>query len=517
MSDLGEIAGAGRSASIARRRALSAGKTALPPAAERARPGPRAASAPEPMPLEKLPPVVFVPTVGGSGSCRDQARARRAERCQLGNGTSAVAVPTRPPRSGSFDYAPEVVGSSTQAGGQVTGVRIGPGSAVTGITQGARLPVSGTQYIGTESGSAFRAGAPKIGYALTDGGSIVSGTLVRSKVAVTGDEAGSDIAITGDVDPRIGDDRTVRGETGASTAAQFARQMNPHGPSAAGTNLGRSVQSAGSRYRDRQHAIELTQHGLPITGVAGVPPVRVIEAALPAAQTWSGQRVTGADIEAHRLVSGAAAGASAAITGTPYQGADTPYRRSPDESVEAIEGKRSDITGTPYGADRVLESTLPADAVATLDRRFSIRSPQRTAALQAASRPQPTNGRRITGPFTRGDGKVTGNLEFLFASRRPTDESMVAARLRVTGEGRAGGGAITGSAWTEHKHVAGTEGSSASDRNPSLRGGRREPFAGAARFKSHASAEEPKHLVTGMFGYSSDNAAKVTLSGGAQG
>jgi len=65
--------------------------------------------------------------------------------------------------------------------------------------------------------------------------------------------------------------------------------------------------------------------------------------------------------------------------------------------------------------------------------------------------------------------------------------------------------------------VTGTEGSFAADRNPSQRGPKAKPFAGSAVFKAEASHEEPKQLVTGTFGFSSKSAAKVTLSGGAQG
>jgi hypothetical protein len=87
--------------------------------------------------------------------------------------------------------------------------------------------------------------------------------------------------------------------------------------------------------------------------------------------------------------------------------------------------------------------------------------------------------------------------------------------LSVTGEGRPGG--VTGGAWSEQTNVTGTESKSAIGRNPSERKGKAQAFAGARRFATFADTEEPKRLVTGMFGYSSDSAAKVTLSGGAQG
>jgi hypothetical protein len=55
------------------------------------------------------------------------------------------------------------------------------------------------------------------------------------------------------------------------------------------------------------------------------------------------------------------------------------------------------------------------------------------------------------------------------------------------------------------------------ERNASERAGKPQAFSGAMRFKAEANQEEPKQLVTGMFGWSSKSGAKVTLSGGAHG
>jgi hypothetical protein len=153
--------------------------------------------------------------------------------------------------------------------------------------------------------------------------------------------------------------------------------------------------------------------------------------------------------------------------------------------------------------------------VAALDQGFSIRSPQRAAQLQAQTRADPpANEDRITGSFAVGGGKVTGNLEFAGRARlRAPDDA--AAHTKVTGEGR-GGGKITGDSWSETSRVTGTDNAFSVMRNPSERGPKAKPFAGAVRFKAEANREEPKHLVTGMSGYSSKTGARVTLSGGAQ-
>jgi hypothetical protein len=578
-------AASGRIVSKQRRRSLSAGKAALH-AAARLTPliaelvdavGPAAATA----------SAAASASVKSNCTCRDQARARRAEHSRIGRGDGPPAQPTRPPRIGKLDYAPKVVASQTQAGGRVTGVRIDGTRLVTGDERGLALPVSGTQYIGADSGAGWRAGGPKVGLALTEGGAIVSGTLVRSKVHITGDEAGGAITITGEADGRIDDDLTQRSGEGASPAAQFARQTEPHGYSMH-ANLARSARFLGSRQRDNQIRIESTEGGYPVTGTAigrsirvtgdeagacrrvtgdqylapaqrqadcrGSAPEAPIHAGRPdpvtgakvtVAHTWTGRRVTGIDVEQHTRVTGSESGACAAVTGSPYQGPRTTYSWCDDVSIDAAErrlqvrtptaavtgdtpihdglvtgtarGAARAITGTPYYRELLPAAATPEQPVAVIDERFSVRSPQRSAHLHAGCRPHQDNGgERITGSFAIGNGKLTGNLEFTFRPRQPANGDAV-ARTRITGEGRTTGRAITGQAWKEQTNVTGTEGAIAGARNPSERGGKPRAFAGAARFKALASSEDPKHLVTGTFGYSSDSAAKVTLSGGAQG
>jgi hypothetical protein len=598
----------GRAAAIARRQALSAGKAALPPAAERVRTGERSAALPAatptvtPAPLAQAaarpatpanPAVVPAPIPCSSGSCREQARARRAALSLRGRGDAPAAPPARAPRQGKLNYAPKVIASTTHARQTVTGLRIGRGGVMTGDEAGATLPVSGTQYIGADAGAPVRSGGPKVGIATTPNGQRVSGTLVRSKVAITGDEAGHAVRITGEVDPLPGDDLTERDPAGGYTAAQFQRQVDPHGHSVFGTNIGRSAGAPGSRSRTRELVIESTEHGQRITGSAIGRSARVTgdaagachaitgdqyltparaqaecgasgggtAAALPGgaarrdpvtgakvtlATTWGQQRVSGIDVEYNPAVSGDAPGSCAVITGTPYQGphtvvgwcdpatgeagagrlvrrpavsavtGDAPLHGSGVTGTER--GAARDITGTPYFRESPAEAP-PANAVAALDARFSVRSPQRAAHLRAPAPAADAAGAaaRMTGSFAIGQGKITGNLEFQFRGRDARSADAKPAHLRLTGEGRSAGKAITGSAWSDQGNVTGTEGATASERNPSERAGKPQGFAGAQRFKALAHQDERKQLVTGMFGWSSNSAAKVTLSGGAQG
>jgi hypothetical protein len=503
-----------------------------------------------------------------------------------------------------LQYAPKVTESQTHGGQVVTGSRIGRGTQVTGDESGANLPVSGTQYIGASDGPPVRSGGPKVGWARTAGGGVVSGTLIRSKVRVTGDEP-EGIIITGEAEQSAQDDLTPRAAASAPVAAQFNRQANPHGHSVFGANLGKSATSFGSRERARQAPIESTENGLAITGsavgrggrvtgdhegacrqVTGnqyLTPARarsecggiggaaapggrgaalrrdpVTGAKVSVAQTWGQQRLTGTNVEHDPRVTGEAAGSCAIITGSSYQGATTVHGWcDPSAAVTAEErltrrpsltsvtgdvprhtdavtgtgrGAARNVTGSPYYGPHAPTSAA-GDAIAELDARFSVSSPQRSAQLraraeqEAPSAPEAEPAKAvsvigksppITGSFAIGRDRITGNAEFLFKSRSATDPNAAAARLRLTGEGRAQGTLVTGWSWSEQSNVTGTEGSIAAARNPSERSGKPQAFSGARSFKPLAKAEDSKQLVTGLLGWSGKTAAKVTLTGGAQ-
>jgi hypothetical protein len=271
----------------------------------------------------------------------------------------------------------------------------------------------------------------------------------------------------------------------------------------------------------------------------------VTGAKVSVAQTWGQQRLTGSNVEHDPRVTGEAAGSCALITGTSYQGATTVHgwcdpgaaataeerltRRPSLASVTGdVPGHHDVVTGTGRGAARDVtgsayygsQAPAPAagDAISKLDERFSVSSPQRSAQLRAradAANAGASSSPPITGSFAIGRDRVTGNAEFLFKSRSASDPNAAAARLRLTGEGRAQGTPVTGGAWSEQSNVTGTEGSTA-ERNPSERSGKPQAFSGARRFKALAKPEDNKQLVTGLLGWSGKTAARVTLSGGAQ-
>ncbi len=519
-----------------RRRLVSAGKAALQAAA----PG----SHPPPAPLGRRRP--------------PQSAAQSAEPTKV-----------QPPAT----YVPKVTVSETRAGSRITGMHVGTHSQLTGIDRGLSAPVSGTEYSGRETGAAWRPASAKVGHARTEGGLTVSGTVMRSNIAITGDERGQSSRITGEADPTPADDLTQRPESFASTSSfstprlrgtgSRIRSRAPQlestesGQTITGSAVGRSLRVTGDE-SGACRSVTGSQYLAPARAQAacghaggGTAPAEqlgesradpVTRGKVREAQSWGGQRVTGPNVEYHSGVTGDAPAATALLTGTQYQGPKTAAvwtdpatrvataaRMARRAAIAAVTGdapvQNNAVTGTARGAGRDLTGTpywrpetevaAPENPVAALDQGFSIRSPQRAAQLRAqSSGEKPANEDRITGSFAVGGGKVTGNMEFVGRARqRATGDTP--AHTKVSGEGR-GGGKITGDSWSDSSRVTGTDNAFSAMRNPSERGPKGKPFAGAARFKSEANREEPKHLVTGMSGYSSKTGARVTLSGGAQ-
>jgi hypothetical protein len=471
-----------------------------------------------------------------AGSGRAFARARRADIAKRGGAaapSSAGARRNRPERGALASSAPADFGN----------VGAAEAPRVTGLPQQSRVQPSGLVR-----DAHWSTPAPKVSLSRTNGGNIVSGALVRGADRVTGDDFDSAIRITGESDPVAADDQTPRDRDTARGAVQFpssramphgqhagrfaatrrpdaARESGESGPAITGSAPGRGGRVTGDEAgADRR-----------ITGDQYTARVRagaeVVRAKVAPAQTRGGQSVSGCDVEFDPRVTGGMRGREAAVSGSQYATGGEPKSREVtsksavtgdvplhDTAVTGTaRGAGREISGTPYYREPARAEAAPAEPVAAIDQRFSVRSPQRTAQLQAQQASPPDSAEdRITGSFSAGVKKVTGNIEFAFRSRlaKPGE---VPAHLRVSGEGRASGDNVSGAAWSEQTNVTGTDGHVAVNRNPSLRAGRPQNFAGARYFGKFAASEEPKHLVTGMFGYSSDSAAKVTLSGGAQG
>ena len=398
-------------------------------------------------------------------------------------------------------YPPKVTESKSYAGHKVTGVRIGQKENVTGNERGAALPVTGNQYIGRESGYNPREGGIKVGASKTSAGQVMTGSQVRSKINITGDESNPALRISGDSDQELVDDLTQRSEQVSYSQMQFPRQNSLHGHSVFG------------------------------------------------ATTWGDQHVTGLDVEHNSRVTGDEQGLCDAVTGTPYVGPNqfqtscsaeneekTERRISPklasanfisgdvlssaDHVTGTQRGSEHNITGTPYykANPEGDEKMDVMERIKKINNSFSVHIPQRESQERAGTDAinAPTAESLITGTFSAGGDKITGNQEFRF-NPRPKVEA-AADKSRITGEGRIEGRTITGSAWISKDNVTGTEGHIAAERNPSQRKGDPHGWAGARKFKDKATPHtESTHHVTGLIGWSPKASVPITVSGGGQG
>jgi hypothetical protein len=284
-------------------------------------------------------------------------------------------------------------------------------------------------------------------------------------------------------------------------------------------------------------------------------------------QTLLGQRVSGTLTGRSAKVTGDEPGTCKAVTGTPYAGLEQygaycgpdqaqqaqarsrQYRQTPGPGMTGLQpgiggkltgaerGACEPLTGTPYvGVDQYAEACQaePAhpgssDFPQSLDgspwMSFSVTSPARAA--QMARERRGVTGTRyesgaITGTFSHGQGKITGTEDFRFGQKermvpaQPMEEPAGAPAPegpRVTGEGMTDRLRITGDDWDRNDHVTGTEGLSATRRNPTQRGG---PMSAMPPRKRNEDMESAASPVTGGSG-NTDRGALITVSGGARG
>jgi len=196
------------------------------------------------------------------------------------------------------------------------------------------------------------------------------------------------------------------------------------------------------------------------------------------------------------------------------------------------------LTGTPYiGADQFADAcpSTPADtaspdfpqAMGTAPwQQFSVTSPS-GGAQQALGSTGVTGNQyeqgHITGPFGMATGKVTGTEEARFGQGtvQASDMQQVVAeeiegrvKSRISGEGQDAGLKITGDDWELTGRMTGTEGVSATGRNPTRRMGPSNAMAVVE--KRNEKLPVPNSKVTGGSG-NTEKGSLITYSGGARG
>jgi len=455
--------------------------------------------------------------------------------------------------------------SATGRGNSVTGNEVGRSEKVTGDEPGTCKNVTGTEYVGAGQSEAFcgttaAPAASRMTTSETRKGKTVTGDNVGNSDKVTGGEAGASRELTGA--------QYVRGEDVRQIPAKVRMSQTLSGGSVTGTAVGRSEKTTGDepgacRTITGDDYVGKEQYS-EICGTEAKPGDRKVGVST----TFNGQAVSGTMEGRAERVTGNEPGTCKAVTGTPYFGmenysaCEAPVADSAAARMQrntsvmgknmtgqqpgiggvmtgAEKGACEAVTGTPYlGADQAAQA-CPATAAepsspdfpqAVGDQgwgEFSVAPPAHAAAAEENT--GVTGSRyeagQITGPFGMAGGKVTGTEDARFGSgpvnppsvNEVAEPEMVNDRVksRITGEGMDAGPTITGDDWDRGDRVTGTEGFSATVRNPSARG----PMSAMAKRpigEVKNEAPQPVSPVTGSSG-NYEGGSLVTYSGGARG
>ncbi|MFP3874158.1 MAG: CsoS2 family carboxysome shell protein [Thiohalophilus sp.] len=509
---------------------------------------------------------------------RELARKVRADRCRNGNTGKKKSEPvgrmrpnkTAASETGAASDAPWKVGQSQTGHGQtLTGSIVGRSSRVTGNEPGTCKNVTGVEYIGADQTEAFcstaRGDVPsKITSSQTRQGQPVSGNNVGRSSRVTGDERGAGRELSGSQYMQKGN---------GQSPMKVGTSQTLRGGSLTGTRVGRSERVTG----DEPGTCKLVTGDDYVgqeqyQGFCGKAP-KFEDQKVGFTQTFHGRSVSGTLTGRSTRMTGDEPGTCKSVTGTPYAGleqysnyckpeeatlATARYRqqRSTPGSVMtgiqpglnghltgADKGACEPLSGTPYvGADQFAEAcpSVPAEPGSpdfpqqlgeTPWGRFSVQSP--VHASQGDEHFDITGNRyeqgKITGPFGMAGGKVTGTEEARFGKGHQAEQApapmpetaqQVQGRVksRISGEGIQAGLKITGDDWDRGDRVTGTEGMTATKRNPTRQGGGRATGAMQMKLemKRNEDIPEPISPVTGGSG-NTEKGSLITYSGGARG
>lgn len=475
------------------------------------------------------------------------------------------------------DAAPaynRVTVTSTSTGNSISGSAVGRSAKVTGDEPGTCKNVTGTEYVSADQAQAYCGSKPpstpaKISMAQTMKGKTVSGNNVGRSGKVTGDEPGSGRQLTGSqymqpgegsAPAKVGGDKTLRGGSISGTMVGRSEKVTGDEPGTCRNITGDDYVGQGQYQgfcktspapEDRKVGVSQTVAGKVVTGtmtgrsgrvtgdepgtcksVTGTPYAGMAEMAhfckaddmkaaqartAPAGGAPMGKPLTGLQPSVGGVMTGADKGVCEPVSGTPYVGAD--------QMAEACPA----VAAAPNSPD--FPQSLNGDAPWT---DFSVSAPasaaqvERTMGGVTGSRYERSG--QITGPFGMADGKVTGTEESRFGSKVTASGATGGApvaktaaeidgriKSHITGEGQDAGLKITGDDWERGDRVTGTEGTSATRRNPTRRGAVSAMPVDARPLKRNEEIAVPVSKVTGDSGGSSEQASLITYSGGARG
>lgn len=461
--------------------------------------------------------------------------------------------------------------TTTSHGNAVSGDRVGRGKNVTGNEAGTCKSVTGDEYISAEQSQGYcgefaKKSPRKFSMAETKKGEAVTGSNVGRSEKVTGDESGMSRSLTGtqytkpeeigNAPSKVGMSTTLRGGSVTGTTVGRRERMT-------GNEAGSCKNVTGDDYvgQEQYNGFCSTKAEAPTDRKVGV------------SKTGTGLFVTGTMTGRTNNVTGNEPGSCNAVTGTPYGGAEQTenfcqaeeiamasarnrqLRSTPAMPLTGIQpgvngvmtgaskGACEQVSGTPYiGADQFADACpstpattaspdFPQAIAGSVGQQFSISTPSGGAA--AAKGSTGVTGKQggqshITGPFGMATGKVTGTEDARFGvgnlnatEMRPAPVVQVDGRdkTRISGEGQDSGLTITGDDWGRGNNVTGTEGMSATKRNPTIRATNSmdamKEMAAIAQ-KRNEEIAIPNSKVTGGSG-NTDKGSLITYSGGARG
>lgn len=199
--------------------------------------------------------------------------------------------------------APKTHQMATLSGNTLTGNRVDHGPKLSGDDRGGCLPVTGTEYYGTEQFAEHCASTPsatpaKVGVEHTPKGQHVSGTMVNHSPAVTGNEYGAEHPVSGT--PYAG--MVVPENHGSCCSSCAAREM----AEAAGL-VAPAASAAHAPVAQSAHPIVPAQPQAPQAAAQDfsiVSPARAAQQNQVTGSAYGGDRVTGPNNMAPQLVSG---------------------------------------------------------------------------------------------------------------------------------------------------------------------------------------------------------------------
>jgi len=462
--------------------------------------------------------------------------------------------------------------TTTSHGNAVSGNRVGRGNNVTGNEAGTCKNVTGNEYTSAEQSQGYcgefaKKSPRKVSMVETMKGEAVTGTNVGRSEKVTGDELGMNHSLTGT--------QYTKPEEIGNAPSKVGMSATLRGGSVTGTMVGRRERMTGDEAGSCRNVtgddyVGQEQYNGFCSANADAPTDKKVGVS----STGKGLFVTGTMTGRTNNVTGNEPGSCNAVTGTPYGGAEQSenfcqaedvamvsarnrqLRSTPAMTLTGIQpgvggvmtgagkGACEPISGTPYvGADQFADACPSAPATtaspdfpqavdgSSVGQQFSINTPSGGAAAATGSTGvtgKQSGQSHITGPFGMATGKVTGTEDARFGKgnvnaieMRPAPVAQLDGRekMRISGEGQDTGLNITGDDWGRGKHVTGTEGMSATKRNPTIRANNSmaamQEMAAIAEKRNEEMAL-PNSKVTGSSG-NTEKGSLITYSGGARG